>query len=77
MLKYPKKESGGQMNYLSDIEIAQNHEMLPITEIAKRAGIDEKFLEPYGRFKAKVLPEYLENNGRKNGKHRDYTDSGG
>ena len=68
MLKYPKKESGGQMNYLSDIEIAQNHEMLPITEIAKRAGIDEKFLEPYGRFKAKVSPEFLENNGRNRGK---------
>ncbi len=56
------------MNYLSDTEIAQNHKMLPITDVARTAGIDEKYLEPYGRFKAKVSPEYTVNNGRKNGK---------
>ncbi len=56
------------MNYLSDTEIAQNHKMLPITDVARTAGIDEKYLEPYGRFKAKVSPEYAVNNGRKNGK---------
>ena len=38
----------------SDIEIAQSSEMLPIFEVAKRAGIPEDFLEPYGRYKAKL-----------------------
>ena len=40
--------------YKSDIEIAQSTEMLPIAEIAASAGIDDKYLEPYGRYKAKV-----------------------
>ena len=34
--------------YKSDIEIAQENEMLPIDEIAKKAGIDEKYVEHYG-----------------------------
>ena len=38
----------------SDIEIAQSSEMLPIFEVAKRAGISEDLLEPYGRCKAKL-----------------------
>ena len=38
----------------SDIEIAQSSEMLPIFEVAKRAGIPEDFLEPYGCYKAKL-----------------------
>ncbi len=38
----------------SDIEIAQSSEMLPISEVAKRAGIPEDLLEPYGRYKAKL-----------------------
>ena len=38
----------------SDIEIAQSSEMLPIFEVAKRAGIPENLLEPYGRYKAKL-----------------------
>lgn len=56
------------MDYLSDIEIAQNHTMLPITEIAARAGIDEKYIEPYGRYKAKILPEFARECGKKDGK---------
>ena len=36
------------MKYLSDIEIAQATEMQPITEVAKTAGIDEKYVERYG-----------------------------
>ncbi len=56
------------MNFLSDIEIAHNHTMLPITEVAKTAGIDEKYLEPYGRYKAKISPEFTGSNGGKNGK---------
>ena len=38
----------------SDIEIAQSSELLPIFEVAKRAGIPEDLLEPYGRYKAKL-----------------------
>ena len=38
----------------SDIEIAQSSEMLPSFEVAKRAGIPENLLEPYGRYKAKL-----------------------
>ena len=39
---------------MTDIEIAQSVQMKPITEIAKTAGIDEKYLEQYGKYKAKV-----------------------
>ena len=42
------------MGYKSDIEIAQETEMLPVDEIAKTAGIDEKYLEHYGKYKAKI-----------------------
>ncbi len=42
------------MSYKSDIEIAQETPMLHITEIAKMAGVDEKYLEQYGNYKAKV-----------------------
>ena len=38
----------------SDIEIAQEAEMLPISEVAERAGLTEDMIEPYGRYKAKV-----------------------
>ncbi len=43
-----------QMEIKSDIEIAQETEILPITAIAETAGIDSQYLEPYGNFKAKV-----------------------
>src|SRR5574344_2010164 len=42
------------MGFKSDIEIAQETEMLHIREIAKTAGVDEKYLEQYGKYKAKV-----------------------
>ena len=42
------------MGFKSDIEIAQETEMLHIREIAKIAGVDEKYLEQYGNYKAKV-----------------------
>jgi formate--tetrahydrofolate ligase len=42
------------MNIKSDIEIAQEHTPKKITEVAATAGIDEKFLELYGNYKAKV-----------------------
>ncbi len=39
---------------LSDIEIAQKAPIRPIAEIAKNAGVDEKYLELYGKYKAKL-----------------------
>ena len=45
---------------LTDIEIAQQCRMRPITEIAATAGIDEEYLEQYGRYKAKIDHHLLE-----------------
>ena len=42
------------MSIKSDIEIAQEHTPKRITEIAAAAGIDEKYLEMYGNYKAKI-----------------------
>ena len=55
------------MAHLTDIEIAQQAKMLPITEIAAAAGIDADFLEPYGRYKAKVSLSLLDR-AKKTGK---------
>ncbi len=56
------------MAYLTDIEIAQQCEMKPITEIAKRAGIDDKYLEQYGKYKAKIDLSLLKESDRAEGK---------
>lgn len=56
------------MGYLSDIEIAQKCEMRPITEIAEKCGIDEKYVEQYGRHKAKIDLSILKENKNENGK---------
>lgn len=56
------------MAYLTDIEIAQQCEMKPITEIAKTAGIDEKYIEQYGKYKAKIDLSLLNESQRDNGK---------
>ncbi len=56
------------MAYLSDIEIAQMTPMKPITEIAARAEIDERYIEQYGRYKAKVDYALLGDSSRKDGK---------
>ncbi|MFR1517238.1 MAG: formate--tetrahydrofolate ligase [Clostridia bacterium] len=40
--------------YKSDIEIAQSAQIRPISEIARRAGIDEQYVEYYGKYKAKI-----------------------
>ena len=56
------------MGYKSDIEIAQETEMLPITEVAKIAGIDEKYLEQYGKYKAKIDYNMLKETNKENGK---------
>ena len=42
------------MAYKSDIEIAQQTQLKHITEIAAVAGIDERYVEQYGRYKAKI-----------------------
>lgn len=45
---------------LTDIEIAQGVKPLPIMDIAAKAGIDEQFVEQYGRTKAKIDLSFLE-----------------
>ena len=44
---------------MTDIEIAQQCRMHPIADIAATAGIDESYLEQYGRYKAKIDPQLL------------------
>ena len=56
------------MNYLSDIEIAQSCTMKPITQIAQTAGVDEDYLELYGKYKAKVDYRLLRESKRPDGK---------
>ncbi len=56
------------MSQLSDIEIAQQCKPRHITEIAKKAHIDEKYIEQYGNYKAKIDPQLLKETDRKNGK---------
>ena len=56
------------MGYMSDIEIAQSVKPIKITEIAKTAGVDEKYLELYGNYKAKVDYQLLRETDRKDGK---------
>lgn len=56
------------MEHLSDIEIAQQCKPENIKEIAKRAHIDEKYIEQYGNFKAKIDLSLLRETDRKDGK---------
>lgn len=56
------------MSYLSDIEIAHRCQMKPIAEIAEKAGIEEKYIEQYGRYKAKIDLSIMKENNRTNGK---------
>ena len=56
------------MGFKSDIEIAQETEMQPITEIAKKAGIEDKYLEQYGKYKAKIDYNLLNETDAKDGK---------
>ncbi len=53
---------------MSDIEIAQSVEMAHISEIAKKANIDEKYIEYYGRHKAKIDLSLLSESQKKDGK---------
>ena len=54
--------------YKSDIEIAQETKMLPIAQVAEAAGVDEKYLEQYGKYKAKVDYNLLKEVQRPDGK---------
>ena len=57
------------MNHQTDIEIAQSAKPLPILEIARAMGIDERFVEQYGRSKAKIDYNLLnELDGKPDGK---------
>ena len=56
------------MGYKSDIEIAQECTMQPITAIAEKAGIDDKYLEQYGKYKAKIDYNLLKDTNAEDGK---------
>ncbi|MBR2257065.1 MAG: formate--tetrahydrofolate ligase [Blautia sp.] len=56
------------MGFKSDIEIAQETELLPITRIAEKAGIDDRYLEQYGKYKAKIDYNLLKETDRPDGK---------
>ena len=54
---------------MEDIEIARNIKLKNIVEVANKIGIDEKDLEMYGKYKAKInAKKYIEDQNRKNGK---------
>ncbi len=56
-------------SYKSDIEIAQETEMVPITQVASKLGIEAEELENYGKYKAKLSQELWERiKDRPNGK---------
>lgn len=53
------------MAHLSDLEIANKATLQPIGDIAKKAGIPEDALEPYGHYKAKIDINKIQKNGQK------------
>ena len=65
---YLKTMQGGT-SIKTDIEIAQEAQMLPITEVVKEIGLTADDLELYGKYKAKISNEYLKKiEGNKKGK---------
>ena len=65
---YLKTMQGGT-SMKTDIEIAQEAQMLPITEVVKEIGLTAEDLELYGKYKAKISNEYLKKiEGNKKGK---------
>ena len=59
----------GEKTMKTDIEIAKEAKMLPITEIATALGIEDDELELYGKYKAKINDAFLKRTAdRKNGK---------
>ena len=56
------------MEFKTDIQIAQETVPSKITEIAKACGIDEKYIEQYGNYKAKINLSLLNETTKENGK---------
>ena len=56
------------MEFKSDIQIAHECQMAPITEIAAKAGIEDKYLEQYGKYKAKIDYNLLKESDKQDGK---------
>jgi formate--tetrahydrofolate ligase len=56
------------MSFKTDIEIAQEATPLKVTEIAKNCGIDEKYIELYGNYKAKIDYNMLKETDKPDGK---------
>ena len=56
------------MEFKTDIEIAQSCEMKNIRQIAAAAGVDEKYLEMYGNYKAKIDYNMLKETDKPDGK---------
>ncbi len=54
--------------YLSDIEIAQQCKMQHINKIAEIAGIEDKYIEQYGKYKAKIDLSLLMDSKNEDGK---------
>lgn len=53
---------------MTDIEIARSVKMLEISEVAKKIGISDKYLESYGKYKAKIDLNVLNDLDKKDGK---------
>ncbi|MEA4894914.1 MAG: formate--tetrahydrofolate ligase [Oscillospiraceae bacterium] len=56
------------MDFKTDIQIAQETIPERITEIAKECGIEEKYIDLYGNYKAKIDLSFLNEAGKKDGK---------
>ena len=56
------------MEFKTDIQIAHECQMAPITEIAAKAGIEDKYLEQYGKYKAKIDYNLLKESDKQDGK---------
>ncbi len=56
------------MSFKTDIEIAQEVTPLKITEVAKSCGVDEKYIEQYGNYKAKIDYHMLKETDEPDGK---------
>ncbi len=53
---------------MTDLEIAQKAQMLPIREVAKKLNISEDDLDPYGKYKAKLPLHLIDAEKMKNSK---------
>ncbi|EHL12952.1 hypothetical protein HMPREF9624_00154 [Oribacterium asaccharolyticum ACB7] len=58
----------------SDLEIAQERELLNITDVAAKYGIPEEELELYGKYKAKLSPSVYRKKEEREGRKIDFGD---